>query len=133
MDSIMSGIQVNDKFYPVTDIDRTKCARVVPMRVLSLGLCRTGTECMYPYPAHGILLNQSGTALTEALRILGYHEAYHGYQAMITNPRDCAMWLTGLRAKYDGIGKPFGRAQFDQLLGHCQVAILMSSLDAGII
>lgn len=30
----------------VTDIDRQECQRVVPMRVLALGLHRTGTECM---------------------------------------------------------------------------------------
>lgn len=28
------------------------------------------------------------------------------------------MWVEALRAKYDGIGQPFGRAEFDQLLGH---------------
>lgn len=26
-------------------IDRRQCARVVPMRVLVLGMCRTGTHC----------------------------------------------------------------------------------------
>jgi hypothetical protein len=32
-----------------TDIDRRYCSREVPMRVLALGLCRTGTLCMkYP-------------------------------------------------------------------------------------
>lgn len=30
---------------PVTSIDRRKCHRIVPMRILALGLCRTGTEC----------------------------------------------------------------------------------------
>ena len=29
-----------------TDIDREKCQRVVPMRVLVLGMGRTGTVCM---------------------------------------------------------------------------------------
>lgn len=28
-----------------TDIDRTQCKRIVPMKVLVLGLCRTGTMC----------------------------------------------------------------------------------------
>lgn len=31
------------------------------------------------------------------------------------------MWLEALKAKYDGCGKPYGRAEFDKLLGHCQV------------
>lgn len=30
------------------------------------------------------------------------------------------MWLEALRAKYDGVGKPYGREEFDKLLGHCQ-------------
>lgn len=30
------------------------------------------------------------------------------------------MWMEALEAKYDGIGKPYGREDFDRLLGHCQ-------------
>lgn len=30
-----------------TEIDRRNCRRVVPMKVLVLGLSRTGTECNY--------------------------------------------------------------------------------------
>jgi len=30
------------------------------------------------------------------------------------------MLSAALRAKYFGIGKPFGRSEFDQLLGHCE-------------
>jgi hypothetical protein len=29
--------------------------------------------------------------------------------------------MQALRAKFDGKGKPWGRKEFDQLLGHCQV------------
>ncbi|KAK1144132.1 hypothetical protein N8T08_005794 [Aspergillus melleus] len=97
------SIQVGPRTFHVTDIDREKCTRVVPMRVLSFGLFRTGTD-----------------SLTEALRILGYNEAYHGYQLMLSNPRDGEMWMRALRAKFDGIGKPFGREEWDKLLGHCQ-------------
>jgi hypothetical protein len=28
------------------------------------------------------------------------------------------MWTEALEAKYDGKGKPYGRAEFDKLLGH---------------
>lgn len=28
-------------------INRRQCSRVVPMRVLVLGMCRTGTACMF--------------------------------------------------------------------------------------
>lgn len=31
-----------------TNIDRRQCRRVVPMKVLVLGLCRTGTMCESP-------------------------------------------------------------------------------------
>ena len=61
-------------------------------------------------------------ALMQALRILGYDGIYHGHSASLENPRDCEMWLSGLHAKYDGIGNAFGRMEFDQLLGHCQVS-----------
>lgn len=30
------------------------------------------------------------------------------------------MWWEALEAKFDGKGKPYGREEFDRLLGHCQ-------------
>lgn len=30
------------------------------------------------------------------------------------------MWWEAFEAKFEGKGKPFGRDQFDKLLGHCQ-------------
>lgn len=33
------------------------------------------------------------------------------------------MWYEALRAKYDGVGEPYGRPEFDKLLGHCQAVI----------
>lgn len=39
---------ITDIFTPDTDIDRRQCKRVVPMRVLALGLGRTGTACELP-------------------------------------------------------------------------------------
>ncbi|KAL2069257.1 hypothetical protein VTL71DRAFT_15595 [Oculimacula yallundae] len=82
------------------NIDRRKCHRVVPMEVLSLGYSRTGTMSMQ-----------------NALGILGYPNPYH-FSSVYGNVRDCDMWVDALKAKYDGIGKPFGRPEFDQLLGH---------------
>lgn len=38
---------ITDIFTADTDIDRRKCVRTVPMRVLALGLGRTGTACKY--------------------------------------------------------------------------------------
>jgi hypothetical protein len=40
--------------------------------------------------------------------------------ASMENPPDCLMWHDALRAKYDGVGE-FGRKEWDQLLGECQV------------
>lgn len=51
---------------------------------------------------------------------MGFEGTYHGYEACLENPRDCKLWLEGLRAKFDRVGKPFDRDEFDQLLGHCQ-------------
>ncbi|KAH8700904.1 P-loop containing nucleoside triphosphate hydrolase protein [Talaromyces proteolyticus] len=83
-------------------IDRRKCRRTVPMKVLALGVGRTGTA-----------------SLRTALHQLGYIKTYHMMSASIENPPDCLMWLDALAAKYDGVGK-FGRREWDQLLGDCQ-------------
>ncbi|CAK42035.1 sulfotransferase family protein [Aspergillus niger CBS 101883] len=90
----MTTYQFHDVTKSVTDIDRRKCRREVPMQVLALGLCRTGTDW--------------------------YNDTYHGYAAVLENPRDCEMWHAALSAKYEGKGRPFGREEFDQILGHCQ-------------
>lgn len=85
------------------NIDRRTCKRIVPMQVLALGMSRTGTASM-----------------RMALQILGYNETYHG-SALLANFRDADMWMEALDAKYNpqnGL-KPFGRAEWDQLLGHC--------------
>lgn len=34
-----------EMFQPNRKIDRRECGRVVPMKVLVLGMCRTGTAC----------------------------------------------------------------------------------------
>lgn len=85
-----------------TDINRRECRRVVPMRVLALGLGRTGTA-----------------SLRTALEELGFKSCYHMMSASVENPPDCLMWSDALAAKYDGVGS-FGREQWDQLFGHCQ-------------
>lgn len=67
------------------------------------------------------LTNTAFIALTNALKFLGFQHAYHGRDALTINPRDCELWWEALQAKYEGKGKEFGRKEFDQLLGHCQV------------
>jgi hypothetical protein len=65
--------------------------------------------------------------MRKALIQLGYRDTYHGFSPAFENPQDSEMWLDAMRAKYDGRGKPFGRAEFDRLLGHCQVRVYLSS------
>lgn len=84
---------------PDANINRRGAKRVVPMKVLSLGLPRTGTISM-----------------REAYSILGYENPYH-YANIFANVQDADMWNEAMRAKFDGVGKPYGRAEFDQLLG----------------
>lgn len=84
---------------PDANIDRRGSKRVVPMQVLSLGLPRTGTVSM-----------------REAYSILGYENPYH-FASICGNVKDADMWSEAMRAKFDGVGKPYGRAEFDQLLG----------------
>lgn len=92
-----------DIFTPYqTDIDRRQCKRIVPMRVLALGLGRTGTA-----------------SLRAALKELGYTDTYHMMSASVENPPDCLCWQDAFAAKFEGKGK-FGREEWDALLGHCQ-------------
>ena len=86
-------------------LDRTGSTRIVPMKVLILGLSRTGTA-----------------SLRHALFELGYFDVYHGTSFVNENPKDCDLWAEALRAKFenpDGKQKKWGREEFDQLLGHC--------------
>jgi hypothetical protein len=55
-----------------------------------------------------------------ALQMLGYSEIYH-MQSVLGNPLEAAMWQEAMDAKFLGKGKKYGRAEWDQLLGHCQV------------
>lgn len=73
------------------------------MKVLILGLGRTGTASM-----------------RTAMKQLGYVDTYHMMNCSIENPPDALMWMDALAAKYDGVGAPFTRADWDQLLGNCQ-------------
>jgi hypothetical protein len=61
------------------------------------------------------------TALITALEILGIHSCHMKEVAPLTH---CAeMWNDGLRAKYYGQGKPYGKKEFDKLLGNFGVGL----------
>ncbi|KAJ7154064.1 P-loop containing nucleoside triphosphate hydrolase protein [Mycena filopes] len=83
-------------------VDRRGAERTVPMKVLVLGFCRTGTASM-----------------RTALEMLGYKDTHHMH-AVLQNPPEVDMWNEAIDAKFLGKGKPYGRAEWDQLLGHCQ-------------
>ncbi|RFU27976.1 hypothetical protein B7463_g8363, partial [Scytalidium lignicola] len=93
---------ITDVFTNDTDIDRRQCRRVVPMKVLILGLGRTGTSSM-----------------REAMKELGYMDTYHMMSVSIENPPDALLWQDAFAAKYEN-GPAFTRDSWDQLLGHCQ-------------
>ena len=58
-------------------------------------------------------------ATCTALTTLGIN-MYHGEKSIFDNPRDFELWWAALRAKYDGCGRPFGKTEYDQLLGSYQ-------------
>jgi hypothetical protein len=77
----------------------------LPMRLLCLGLSRTGT-----------------TSLRHALTLLGY-QAYHGWN-LIECPADNAVWREALDAKFEGKGKMWRTAEeFDRVLGESDAVI----------
>lgn len=88
-----------------TNIDRTRCARNVPMKCLVLGLGRTGTK-----------------SLCTALSMLGLDHVYH-MDSALNNPPDNDMWLRALETKFFHHESSFNREDWDQLLGHCQVTL----------
>lgn len=82
--------------------DPRQRTRVVPMEVLALGFSRTGTSSMHT-----------------ALQILGITPVCHG-EDIIFQTLDLEMIAQGIVAKYQPSAAtcpPFGRKEFDQLLG----------------
>jgi Sulfotransferase domain len=65
-----------------------------------------------------------------ALQILGYDDVYHMTNTW-TSPQDVDMWVEAYNAKLNGTDKPFGRAGFDKLLGHCMAVTDAPAIDFG--
>ena len=57
-----------------------------------------------------------------ALQMLGYNKTYRMAETLI-NPPDSKMWQQAIDAEFYAKGKPFGKEQWDQLLGDCQVGM----------
>ncbi|KAJ6479006.1 hypothetical protein C8R45DRAFT_1006443 [Mycena sanguinolenta] len=77
--------------------------RSVPMEILVLGFCRTGTASM-----------------RAALAALDYGNAHHIGRVM-ANPEEVDAWNTAIDAKYHGKGRRYGREEWDHLLGDFKV------------
>lgn len=91
----------NIKPHPETGrlIDNHPGRRTKPMRVLCLGQSRTGTMAIFT-----------------ALKQLGY-TPYHMSVAVSSPKTSLGLWCEALNAKYHGKGKPWGREEFDKILG----------------
>jgi hypothetical protein len=94
-------------------IDRDTRVRKKPMRVLVLGMCRTGT-----------------TSLSTALRKLGYTP--HQMRAVLANPKELALWQeavnTTLLSPADRPAsqkqmQAYGKPEFDKLLSEYDVVM----------
>ncbi|KAJ6523392.1 hypothetical protein DFH09DRAFT_198369 [Mycena vulgaris] len=88
--------------HPDQWVERRGARRTVPMKVLVLGYPRTGTASM-----------------REALQILGYSDVHH-MNSIFSNPPEADMWTEAINGRFFGQGKPYGRTEWDQLLGRCQ-------------
>ncbi|KAJ7453868.1 P-loop containing nucleoside triphosphate hydrolase protein [Mycena latifolia] len=77
-------------------------ARSVPMKVLVLGFCRTGTASM-----------------RAALKVLGYGNPHH-IGLVMSNPAQVAAWNAAIDAKFEGKATVYGRVEWDALLGEFQ-------------
>ncbi|KAJ6595786.1 P-loop containing nucleoside triphosphate hydrolase protein [Mycena vulgaris] len=77
--------------------------RAVPMQVLALGFSRTGTS-----------------SLKIALETLGYARTNHGFDVSLSTVAEKDMWIAAIKAKFYGEGTPFGREEWDRLLGDFQ-------------
>ncbi|KAJ4406632.1 hypothetical protein N0V82_010079 [Gnomoniopsis sp. IMI 355080] len=85
-----------------------------PTLVLSLGLLRTGTA-----------------SIAAALRILGYHNVWHGIDA-ISNSADWAVLNRAADATFPNLpsytGKAFTRADWDEIWGPCEAITDIGSI-----
>jgi hypothetical protein len=87
-----------------------------PTQVLSLGLMRTGTSSM-----------------CEALTLLGYKDVYHGIKSL-DSPSDWEVFSRAADASFPELpsytGKPFSRAEWDEVFGPCEAITDIGSVFA---
>lgn len=76
-----------------TNIDRRICRRVVPLKVIVVGMPRTGTQ-----------------SIRVALKQPGFNDTYH-MDCLFENPPDIDLWRQAFLAKFKSQGEPFGKEQ----------------------
>lgn len=84
--------------------DSVHMQRSVPMKVLCLGMSRTGT-----------------ISLKRALLRLGYGKCYH-MQEVIVRPEHIDFWIKAAKGKWEGGPKPT-KEEWDTVLGEYQVSV----------
>lgn len=96
--------------YPVRELpDRSHARPSHQLRVLALGLSRSGTD-----------------SLRAALTDLNYKNVYHGWVIPMAQSTDPGLWCPLMRRKYSGdfvasrLAPEVLRAEFDMLLGNCE-------------
>lgn len=99
--------QLLTHIYPLRPPHRTRTPSK-PMRVLALGLPRSGTD-----------------SLRTALATLGYTTIWHGFEMPLSRPNESASWVPLLRAKAAGDDSPGQTFNWDVLLGDCDVVMDM--------
>ncbi|KAF2812080.1 uncharacterized protein BDZ99DRAFT_383261 [Mytilinidion resinicola] len=93
----MASLNVDCKVNETTTGNRT-----VPLKIIGLGLSRTGTSSL-----RQVLLN------------LGYHDCYHFETLVHESRQNASMWMQALEAKFENRGTPFTKHHWDQILGNC--------------
>lgn len=93
------------------------------MKVLVLGLPRTGTQCkLWPLLVHRFELRlnaDSCPALADALTHIGFGPIYHMRE--VGKNHHQALWIEAIEAKFEGKGKPWGRDEFEKVFAGFEV------------
>jgi len=76
---------------------------------------------MYAFHLHLIMSLADSVALRAALLQLGISDVYHMAVPFEENPPDVGLWVEAIDAKYKGVGKQYGKEEWDSLLGEFMV------------
>jgi hypothetical protein len=64
-----------------------------------------------------------------ALLQLGFAGIYHMIELWEQNLKDDALGIKAYQAKFEGKDKPYGREEWDRLLGHCMTSLIRRHLN----